>query len=151
MAFTRQTKLAVRSPAFAANGMIPGKYSCEGAEVSPPLTVTGIPPGAKSLAITVHDPDAAKPGGVTHWVAWNLPADGNIPENFKGGAQGLNSDNKPGYKGMCPPSGTHHYHFRIYAVDTILSIDSRTDKSGLEKALQGHILAEAGLIGLYRK
>ena len=151
MAFTAQPTFNVSSAAFTANGAIPAKYSCEGAEVSPPLTITGIPAGAKSLAIIVHDPDAPKAGGVTHWVAWNLPATGNIPENFKGAQQGLNSDNKPGYKGMCPPDGTHHYYFMVYALDSKLSISSQTDKAGLEKAMEGHTLAQAELIGLYTK
>jgi Raf kinase inhibitor-like YbhB/YbcL family protein len=149
--FTLKQRLTVTSTAFVANGMIPIKYSCEGAEVNPPIIIAGIPTGTKSLAITVYDPDAPKPGGVTHWVAWNLPVDGNIPENFKGGVQGLNSDHKPGYKGMCPPSGTHHYHFTVFAVDTVLTVDSVTDKAGLESALKGHILAEGELIGLYSK
>ena len=86
-----------------------------------------------------------------NYVAWNLPATGNIPENFKGAQQGLNSGNKPGYKGMCPPDGTHHYHFMVYALDSKLNLNSQTDKAGLEKAMEGHTLAQAELIGLYTK
>jgi Raf kinase inhibitor-like YbhB/YbcL family protein len=152
MAFTMQSKLTVSSSAFSANGIIPAKYSCEGMEVSPPLQVTNIPSGTKSLAILVHDPDAPHPGGVTHWVAWNLPADGNIPENFKGGSQGQNSSHKSGYKGMCPPSGTHHYNFKLYAIDTFLQLDTATtDMAALEEAMQGHILAQGELTGLFSK
>jgi len=150
-AVSAQQTLSVTSPAFPANGPIPSKYSCQGVEVSPPLSITNIPAGTKSLALTIHDPDAAKAGGVTHWVIWNLAATGAIPENFKGASQGLNSDGKPGYKGMCPPSGTHHYHFKVYALNTRLSLRPHTDKAALELAVQGHVLAEGELVGLYSK
>lgn len=149
--FTDQKKLTVTSIAFADNGTIPAKYSCEGEEISPPLHITGIPGGTKSLALILHDPDAAVEGGFTHWVVWNIDINGNIPENFKGAEQGLNGAKKQGYKGMCPPSGTHHYHFKVYALDSRLNIDKNTDKAGLEKAMAGHILGEGELIGLYTK
>jgi Raf kinase inhibitor-like YbhB/YbcL family protein len=149
VAFSREANLNVTSPAFSEGGKIPGKYSCEGAEVSPPLSVKDIPSGAKSLAIIVHDPDAPHPGGVTHWVAWNVPIDGTIPENFKGGSQGQNSDRKTGYKGMCPPTGTHRYNFNVYALDATLQLDSTTDKAALEAAMRGHILAQGVLMGRY--
>ncbi len=151
MALTVPATLTVTSPAFKADGMIPAKYTCQGAEVSPPLQISGMPSGTQSLAVIVHDPDAARPGGVTHWIVFNLPPDGNIPEDFKGATQGLNSGNKPGYKGMCPPTGSHHYHFMVYALDSKLTLDSNTDKAGLEKAMQGHVLAQGELIGLYAK
>ena len=145
-------KLEVSSTAFANNSSIPMKYSCEGVEASPPLTIAGVPAGAKSLAIVVHDPDASREGGFTHWVVYNVDvADKTIPENFKGGEQGLNGAGQPGYKGMCPPTGTHHYHFIVYALDTKLSVDAKTDKAALEKSIQGHILAQGELIGLYKK
>jgi Raf kinase inhibitor-like YbhB/YbcL family protein len=151
MAFTVQNKINVTSTAFAANGMIPVKYSCQGTEVSPPLIITNIPAGAKSLAIIFHDPDAPHPGGITHWVAWNIPLSGQIPENFKGGQQGQNSDNKSGYKGMCPPDGVHHYNFKVYALDILLQLSKDTDKPGLEAAMQGHIVGQGELTGLYGK
>jgi Raf kinase inhibitor-like YbhB/YbcL family protein len=151
-AFPVIPKLKVSSTAFENNGNIPMKYSCEGEEVSPPLSVSDIPAGAKSLAVILHDPDAARAGGFTHWVVWNIDvADKTLPENFKGAQQGLNGAGQPGYKGMCPPSGTHHYHFMVYALDTKLSIDPKTDKAALEKSMQGHILAQGELIGLYKK
>jgi Raf kinase inhibitor-like YbhB/YbcL family protein len=151
-AFSVMPKLKVSSTAFADNGSIPMKYSCEGAEVSPPLSIGDIPAGAKSLAVILHDPDAAREGGFTHWVVWNIDvADKTLPENFKGAEQGFNGAGQPGYKGMCPPSGTHHYHFMVYALDTKLSIDPKTDKAGLEKSMQGHILAQGELVGLYKK
>jgi Raf kinase inhibitor-like YbhB/YbcL family protein len=149
--FTNEIKLTVTSTSFNDNGMIPVKYSCEGQEISPPLKITDIPLGAKSLALTVHDPDAPAKGGFTHWVVWNIDTDGNIPENFKSAEQGLNGSNKAGYKGMCPPSGTHHYHFKVYALNAHLDIERNTDKSGLERAMRGHIMAEGALVGLYTK
>lgn len=152
LSFIPAAKLVVTSPAFGAGQMIPSKYTCEGAELSPPLSITGIPPDAKSIAVIVHDPDAPGPGGVTHWLTWNLDTGGNIPENFKGAVQGLNSGKRPGYKGMCPPTGRHHYHFKVYALDSQLTLDTATtDKLGLENAMQGHILAEGEIIGLYEK
>jgi len=149
--FTGKAKLTVTSASFANNAMIPSKYSCEGQEVSPPLSISGIPAGAKSLALIVHDPDAPVQGGFTHWVVWNIDVQGSIPENFKGADQGLNGAKTPGYKGMCPPSGTHHYHFMVYALDTRLNIGKSTGKAGLESAMHGHILAEGDLVGLYAK
>lgn len=145
------TKLTVTSKAFSDNGMIPSKYSCEGDQSSPQLHIGNIPAGAKSLALIVHDPDAPRQGGFTHWVVWNIATDGEIPENFKGAEQGANGTGKNGYMGMCPPSGTHHYHFYVYALDTKLNIDKNTDKAGLEKAMKGHIIGEGELTGLYKK
>ena len=149
--FVDQKKLTVSSESFTENGTIPAKYSCEGEEFSPPLKITGIPAGTKSLALIVHDPDAPVQGGFTHWVVWNLDPSGNIPENFKGAEQGLNGAKKLGYKGRCPPSGTHHYHFKVYALDTRLTIGKQTDKAALERAMHGHALDEGELIGLYSK
>ncbi len=147
----RPGTLRVKSLAFSEGGRIPAKYTCEGLNTSPPLKVTDIPAGTRSLAIIVHDPDAPHPGGVTHWVAWDLPLDGNIPGNFTGGGQGLNSDHKTGYMGMCPPTGTHRYYFKVYALDTRLQLGGNTGKAALEKAMQGHILAEGALMGRYSK
>jgi Raf kinase inhibitor-like YbhB/YbcL family protein len=151
LSFIPPKQLIISSTAFSDNGFIPAKYSCEGAEVSPPLHITGIPKGTQSLAIIVHDPDAPKKGGVIHWVVWNIDVSGNIPENFKGADQGLNSANKTGYKGMCPPDGTHHYHFVVYALDTRLHLNTQTNKTGLEGAIHGHVMAQGELIGLYKK
>ncbi|HEX5149876.1 MAG TPA: YbhB/YbcL family Raf kinase inhibitor-like protein [Parafilimonas sp.] len=149
--FSTTTNLKVTSIAFANNSAIPVKYSCEGEEVSPPLSISDVPTGTKSLAVIVHDPDAPKEGGFTHWVVWNINVTDRLPENFKDAEQGLNGAGVPGYKGMCPPTGTHHYHFMVYALDTRLSIDAKTDKAALEKSMQGHILAEGELVGLYKK
>ncbi|HVS90400.1 MAG TPA: YbhB/YbcL family Raf kinase inhibitor-like protein [Mucilaginibacter sp.] len=148
---TDKAQLTITSSSFANNGMIPKKYTCQGDQVNPPLHISGIPSGAKSLALILHDPDAQHPGGFTHWVMWNLPTDGRIAENFKGGIQGLNGAGKAGYIGMCPPSGVHHYHFMVYALDKLLTLDKNTDKAGLEKAMSGHIVAQGDLVGLYEK
>lgn len=149
--FSKQATLTVTSSSFSNNGNIPAKYTCQGEQVSPPLKITGIPSGAKTLALILHDPDAPMQGGFTHWVVWNIPTDGNLSENFKGADQGWNGAKKSGYIGMCPPTGVHHYHFMVYALDTRLTLDKNTDKAGLEKAMTGHILAQGELVGLYEK
>jgi Raf kinase inhibitor-like YbhB/YbcL family protein len=144
--------LTVTSPAFKANGDIPSKYSCEGVQSSPALQIDGFPTTTKSFAIILHDPDAPMQGGFTHWVIWNIEVGNkNIPEDFKGAEQGLNGAGEAGYKGMCPPTGTHHYHFMVYALDTKLDLDKKTDKAALENAMKGHILAQGDLVGLYAK
>jgi Raf kinase inhibitor-like YbhB/YbcL family protein len=144
-------KLTVTSSDFTANGMIPSKFTCEGDQTSPALNISGAPSNAKSLALILNDPDAPMKGGFTHWVMWNINLDGKIPQNFKGASQGFNGAKKTGYIGMCPPTGVHHYHFMVYALDTQLTIDPNTDKAGLEKAMQGHILAQGEIVGLYQK
>jgi Raf kinase inhibitor-like YbhB/YbcL family protein len=151
MSFSNKPELIITSTAFTKNGMIPIKYSCEGDDVNPPLHIAGVPSGTQSLALIMHDPDAPMKGGFTHWVMWNIDVDGNIPENYKGAEQGMNGMAHKGYKGMCPPSGVHHYHFKVYALDTKLKLDQNTDKGKLENAMGGHILAEGDLVGLYRK
>jgi len=149
--FRGTTTLTVTSPAFQPNTMMPQKYSCEAQGTNPPLNVTNIPEGVKSLALIVHDPDAPKKGGFTHWVIWNMSTDGNIPESYTGADQGLNSAQEHEFKGACPPSGTHRYFFMVYALDTKLDIDKNTDKAALEKAMRGHILGKGELVGLYKR
>ncbi len=141
----------VSSPDFSDNGIIPEKFTCQGAGISPALHLGEFPSQTKSLAIIVHDPDAPREGGFTHWVAFNIDPTQDIPQNFKGGVQGLNGSGKAGYTGPCPPSGVHHYHFMVYALDTRLSLGENTDKAELEKAIKGHILAQGELVGLYSK
>jgi Raf kinase inhibitor-like YbhB/YbcL family protein len=146
------TTLIVTSVSFQKNGMIPAKFTCEGENISPALHIEHIPAGTKTLALILHDPDAPVAGGFTHWVVWNIePEMKEIPENFHGASQGYNSAGKTGYTGMCPPSGIHHYHFKVYALETRLAIDPATDKKGLEHAMKGHILCEGEIIGLYKK
>jgi Raf kinase inhibitor-like YbhB/YbcL family protein len=148
--FTPDRNLVVTSPSFSDNGMIPSKYSCDGGEATPPLHIENIPAGARSLAITLHDPDAPFQGGFTHWVVWDIDVTNDIPENFKGGSKGVNSIAQHQYKGICP-SGTHHYEFKVYALDTKLKLDLNTDKGTLERKMRGHILAEGTLTGLYNR
>ncbi|RME80238.1 MAG: YbhB/YbcL family Raf kinase inhibitor-like protein [Methanobacteriota archaeon] len=136
---------------FGNNERIPTKYGCEGEDVNPELEVSGIPEEAKSLAIIMDDPDA--PGGTwVHWVAWNIPI-GNIEEGTRAGVKGKNSWGKLGYGGPCPPRGhgIHHYHFKVYALDSQLTLAEGTTKEELLKAMEEHIVGEAELVGLYSR
>ena len=149
----RMNELQITSPVFAAGGTIPVRYTCDGEDVSPPLAFGPVPPGTLSLALIVDDPDA--PVGVwVHWVAWNIPpTTREIKENGlpASGVQGLNDWKRNNYGGPCPPSGTHRYFFRIYALDTVLNLPPSTTKAALERAMQGHILAQGELKGSYRR
>jgi Raf kinase inhibitor-like YbhB/YbcL family protein len=143
--------LVVKSPVFENNKPIPKKYSCDGEEVNPPLTVECIPDAAKTLALIVDDPDAPR-GIFDHWVVWNISPTGKIEEKMVPGTEGLNGAGQQGYVGMCPPSGTHRYFFKVYALDVKLDLQAKaTKKKDLEKAMQGHILAKGELVGLYRR
>ncbi len=143
--------LTVKSPAFENSKMIPIKYSCDGKEVNPPLTIEGIPAATKTLALVIDDPDAPR-GTFDHWVVWNISLTDKIDENVIPGTQGVNSAGQRGYIGMCPPSGTHKYFFKVYALDTKLDLKAEsTLKKDLEKAMQGHILAKGELVGLYNR
>lgn len=143
--------LTLKSSAFEANKKIPKKYTCEGEGVSPPLEIQDIPSEAKTLALIMDDPDAVS-GIFDHWVVWNIPASINkILENQSPpGVEGLNSGRRNGYYPPCPPSGSHRYTFKIYALDTELILDPKSRKRDLEKAMEGHILTKGELIGLYR-
>jgi Raf kinase inhibitor-like YbhB/YbcL family protein len=143
--------LIVKSPAFESNKNIPSKYSCDGDEVNPPLTIESIPTGTKTIALIIDDPDAPR-GTFDHWVMWNIPPADKIAENSVPGTQGLNGANQQSYIGMCPPSGTHRYFFKVYALDAKLDLKANsTKKKDLEKAMQGHILAKGELTGLYQR
>jgi Raf kinase inhibitor-like YbhB/YbcL family protein len=142
--------LKVTSPAFTDNTAIPSKYSCEGQSVNPAVFVKHVPEGTQSLALILFDPDAPG-GGFTHWVMWNIDPTGMIGENAAPGVQGKNGKGDNGYTGPCPPDGTHHYHFMVYALDTKLDLPASTGKEDLETAMKGHILATGDLIGLYKK
>ncbi len=143
-------KLFVTSPAFENNQFIPAKYTCDGNNVNPPLTIEGIPEGTKTLALIVDDPDAPM-GTWDHWVVWNIPPTSKIEEDTVPGTEGMNDFRRRSYGGPCPPSGTHRYFFKVYALDVKLDLSPASRKSDLEKAMQGHILAEGTLIGLYRR
>ena len=149
-------QLTVTSRAFKEGEAIPRQYTCDGINISPPLEWSGVPKTAKTIAIIADDPDA--PAGTwVHWVLYNLPADNiglveNLPstENLKaGGFQGKNDFGKIGYGGPCPPSGTHRYFFKVYAVDTELPLKAGATKAEVEKAMEGHVLAQAQLMGSY--
>jgi Raf kinase inhibitor-like YbhB/YbcL family protein len=143
-------KLTIKSPAFEANTEIPKKYTCEGDSVNPALTIEGVPAEAKSLALILDDPDAVN-GVFDHWVIWNIPASTDkIEEDSAPGVEGYNSGRRPGYYPPCPPSGSHHYTFKVYALDQTLNLPAKTKKADLQKAMEGHILAEGELVGLYR-
>lgn len=152
--------LILTSAAFDAHGAIPAHYTCQGADVSPPLAWHGVPPGAKSLALIVDDPDAPDPAAPqrtwVHWVVYNLPATMSgfaegiqaWPEGVK---QGLNDWKRASYGGPCPPIGAHRYFHKLYALDTLLSDLGMPSKAKLEQAMQGHVLEKAELIGTYQK
>jgi len=154
--------MTLTSPAFAAGGEIPEPFTCEGPDVSPALDWTGVPEGAKSLVLIVDDPDAPDPKAPkmtwVHWVLYDLPptatglpegaATGDLPD---GTLEGLNDWKRTGYGGPCPPIGRHRYFHKLYALDTVLPDLGRPTKAALEKAMQGHVLGKAELIGTYQK
>jgi Raf kinase inhibitor-like YbhB/YbcL family protein len=143
----------ITSPAFSEGAAIPFRYSCNGAGVSPEIAWSGAPGGTRALALTVIDPDA---GGFVHWLAYDIPGApaGSLPENVGTGSgappQGRNGRGARGYTGPCPPSGTHHYVFTLYALDRPLGLTGTPTRSELEAAIKGHSLATAVLTGLFR-
>jgi len=144
-------KLSVESPAFENNKFIPAKYTCDGDDVNPPLTIEGVPEGTKSLVLIVDDPDA--PMGIwNHWVVWGIPPNARkIEENTVPGTEGISTSRKHAYSGPCPPYGTHRYFFKVYALDAKLNLNANSTKKDVEKAMQSHVLAEGDLVGLYRR
>lgn len=150
MAAKTDINLAVKSIVFSHGGHIPPKYSCEGEDVNPPLEISDVPEETVSLAIIMEDPDAPK-GIFTHWIVWNIEPHEPIAENSVPGISGRNSFGKTGYGGPCPPSGSHRYFFKIYALDTHLNLEAGSDKDALLKAMQGHVLASGELMGYYKK
>lgn len=151
------------SQAFQMQGAIPTQYTCEGQNTSPPISWSNLPNNAKSLALIMDDPDAADPKdpthqSFTHWVLYNIPiTSAGLEEGIEaaklplGTKQGKNGWDKTGYGGPCPPTGLHHYYFKLYALDTILPDLNNPTKQQLEKAMEGHILNETELIGTYQK
>lgn len=144
--------LTLKSPSFNHNDSIPSKYTCQGENVNPPLEIKGVHPATKSLVLIMDDPDA--PAGTwVHWTVWNIPPDATaIAENSKPeGVEGATSFGETGYGGPCPPSETHRYFFKLYALDATLDLSSTAKKEDLERAMKGHILDKTEFIGLYRK
>ena len=153
---------SLSSAAFTAGGPIPQRYTCDGEDVSPPLAWTGAPPATLSYALLVDDPDAPDPRAPrmtwVHWVVYNLPVDcAGLPEAVSeadlpaGTRPGMNDWKRSGYGGPCPPIGEHRYFHKLYALDTLLPDLDRPGKPALERAMHGHVLAEAVLIGTYRR
>jgi Raf kinase inhibitor-like YbhB/YbcL family protein len=154
--------LSITSPSFMNQGEIPSKFTCEGSDTSPELKWSGAPTGAKSLAVIVDDPDAPDPKAPkmtwVHWVLYNIPATATgLPEGVAskslpaGTAEANNDWKRTGYGGPCPPIGRHRYFFKLYAIDTVLPKLPAPSKAALEKAMEGHILAKAELMGTYQK
>jgi Raf kinase inhibitor-like YbhB/YbcL family protein len=150
--------LDLRSSAFEEGGAIPAHYTCEGLDISPPLSWSSVPNGTRSLALIVDDPDAPR-GAFVHWVIYNLPPDTlRLPEDIpnqrtlpRGALQGMNGAGGIGYTGPCPPNGTHRYFFKIYALDTELDLGARATKEEVANAMEGHVLAEGRLLGTYQR
>ena len=152
--------LAVTSTAFQPGGEIPAAHTCEGQDTSPPLAFSGVPAGAKSLALVVDDPDAPDPRAPrmtwVHWVLHDLPPStaglaGAVKQLPPGTREGLNDWKRTGYGGPCPPVGRHRYFFKLYALDAVLGDLGRPTKARLEEAMKGHVLARAELMGTYQK
>ncbi len=142
--------MKVSSAAFAEGGSIPSRYTCDGVDVNPPLQIEQIPGSAVCLALVVDDPDA--PGGDwVHWLAWNIPLTPHIRENEMHGIEGVNDFRVRDYRGPCPPSGTHRYYFKVYALDKLMDLSSGSRKPQLEKAMSGHILGFGELTGTYER
>ncbi len=154
--------LSIRSPAFTDGGEIPTQYTCEGADLSPPLTFSGVPAGARSLALIVDDPDAPDPRKpmtvYVHWVLHDLPPDTTeLPEGASqkglpaGARVGQNDWRRARWGGPCPPVGRHRYFIKLYALDTVLGAIEPMDKPRLLEAMKGHVVAEAQVMGTYEK
>ncbi|MFN3692259.1 MAG: YbhB/YbcL family Raf kinase inhibitor-like protein [Fervidobacterium sp.] len=147
---------------FEENGFIPKLNTCEGEDISPKLIISGIPEKTESLAIICDDPDAPV-GTFVHWIIWNIPVTGTVVEINEGipkqeilpngSMQGLNDFGKIGYNGPCPPRkhGIHHYYFKVYALDTKLDLKGKVKKRDLEKSIEGHIIAQGSIVGLYER
>lgn len=154
--------LSLSSPSFASNAEIPVRHTCDGDDVSPPLRWSGLPLGTRSLALIVDDPDAPDPAAPqrtwVHWILYNLPAttdglaEGITAAQLPAGTrEGLNDWKRTGYGGPCPPVGRHRYFHKLYALDAVLPDLGRPDKARLLKAIEGHVLARAELIGTYER
>ncbi|MCH7541398.1 YbhB/YbcL family Raf kinase inhibitor-like protein [Patescibacteria group bacterium] len=145
--------MQLKSSAFSPNGPIPARYTCDGQNINPPLTISEVPETARSLVLVCDDPDA--PGKTwVHWTVWNIDPktseilEGKVPA---GAVQGVTDFGAVGYGGPCPPSGTHRYFFKLYALDADLTLTYQAKKEDIEKAMEGHSLDQTQLIGVYSK
>ena len=154
--------LTLASTAFGHGSEIPARHTCEGQDRAPPLTWASVPATARSLVLIIDDPDAPDPAAPrmtwVHWVLYNLPPDthglpeGAGPADLPPGTQeGINSWNRSGYSGPCPPVGRHRYFHKLFALDTVLKVMNKPGKADIEAAMRGHVIAQAELIGTYRK
>lgn len=152
--------LAITSPSFLYDGVIPVRHTCDGQNVSPALVWSGVPPDAKSLVLIVDDPDAPDPAAPrmtwVHWVLYNIsPRAAGLPEGEtslpSGTLLGINDWHRTGYEGPCPPVGRHRYCFKLYALDRVLPDLGHPTKAILEKTMQGHVIARAELVGCYQR
>lgn len=155
--------LTLTSESFVQNGMIPIRHTCDGQDLSPELSWTGLPAGTKSLALIIDDPDAPDPANPkmtwVHWVLYNIPADINslaegassVESLPSGTLEGINDWQRTGYGGPCPPIGVHRYFHKLYAVDTVLPDLKHPTKETLEEAMRDHVIEHSELIGLYRR
>lgn len=143
-------QLDITSPVFHENGNIPPQYTCDGANINPSLDIAAVPPGTKSLAVIMEDPDAPS-NTWTHWLAWNIPVIKHIQENRKMEAEGRNDYHVDHYKGPCPAYGTHRYMFKVYALDSLLDLPPHSPIVDLETAMSGHILGFGQLVGKYKR
>ena len=145
------SSISITSPFFHAGGDIPAKFTCNGTNVSPELQISSVPNEAKSLVLIVDDPDAPR-GLFTHWIVWNVDSKTTrVAENSSptAGVQGINDFGKRNYGGPCPPSGTHRYFFKIFALDTKLELKPGARRAELDAAMRGHTLAQGELMGRY--
>lgn len=150
---TKVEKWKISSPAFENGGEIPKKYTCDGANVNPPLKIENVPSNTKSLALVFDDIDAPR-GTYVHWILWNMdPGVKEIKENSvpEGAVQGVNNFKKRHYGGPCPPKRVHKYVFKIYALDTLLNLNPNGTKKDLEKIMEGHVISRTQLTGLYKR
>ncbi|HLD05953.1 MAG TPA: YbhB/YbcL family Raf kinase inhibitor-like protein [Candidatus Nanoarchaeia archaeon] len=149
--------MRLSSPAFAHGGKIPGRHTCDGQNISPPLDISDVPHGTKSLVLLMDDPDVPKhiraDGMWDHWIVFNMPPDiKRIPEGMSPeGERGENTSSGLGYTGPCPPDREHRYFFRLYALDCMLELEEGVSKAEVQAALQGHVLAAAELMGRYQR
>ena len=149
-ALAQAPDLMVESMAFANKHYIPYRYTCDAENINPGFRIGKIPLGTKSLVLIMIDTSAAF-GEFDHWVVWNIPPTGKINENSSPGVTGRNSRKENRYTGPCPPNGMHEYHFRIYALNTLLDISDTCAKQEVVKAMQGHVLAKGEAVGLFQR
>jgi Raf kinase inhibitor-like YbhB/YbcL family protein len=147
-----QPQMKISSSAFSEGAAIPPKFTCDGEDTSPPLKIEGVPPAARTLVLVVDDPDAPT-GLFTHWMVWNIdPKTSSVGAgSAPAGTQGKNDFGKTAYGGPCPPSGTHRYYFKIFALDQQLNLSAGAGRKQLDAAMKGHVIGQGQLMGRYTK